>query len=68
MSMKITSEKWRELRQTVVADDPEQFMKLVAELARISVAHERNFARRCDKVRAFEQGYRPYLASERIHR
>ena len=65
--MQITAEKWAEIRAAVAAGEKELFERLVTEFARIAVAHERDHARRCDRVRAVEQGNRPYLVSERIH-
>ena len=63
--MKLTTEQWAELRAAAVADDVETFQRIVQEAARIVVACERNHARLCDRVRSFERGERPYLASER---
>jgi len=63
--VKITAEKWAELRAAVVDDDPEQFQKLILEWARIAVAHERDFAIRCDKVRSRERGAQPFACWQR---
>lgn len=65
--MQIDAEKWNEIRQAVEADDKETFEGKVLEWVRIAVAHERDHAIRCDRVRSREQGGRPYLASERVH-
>ena len=66
MSTQITLEKWREIRQAVELDDPEQFMKLVTELARLQVAAERSHAIRCERVRMFERhDGRPFFCLDR---
>ncbi len=63
--MKIDSKKWAEIREAVASDDKERFESLLNEAARIFVAHSRDFAVRCDRVRARERGHVPYLISER---
>ena len=63
--MKITAEKWAELRAAVVDDDKERVESLLNEATRIFIAHERSHAIRCDRVRGRERGHVPYLISER---
>ncbi len=60
--MKITTGKWSELRRAIEADDAAEFENLVTEFVRIAVASERSFVIRCDRVRSFEQGRRPWPA------
>ena len=63
--MKISDEKWGALRAAVVDDDQEGFESLLSEAARIFVAHSRDFAICCDKVRSRERGVQPFACWER---
>ena len=63
--MQITTDQWAELRAAVVDDDHERFESLLNEAARVAVAHARDFAIRCDKVRSREAGVKPYAVWQR---
>ena len=63
--MKITAEQWAELRAAVAANDKKRFESLLSEAARIFVAHSRDFAICCDKVRSRERGVQPFACWER---
>lgn len=63
--MQINPDQWAKIREAVELDSQEAFEKMVIEFARIAVAHQRDHAIRCDRVRSRERGRVPYLISER---
>ena len=66
--MQIDPETWAKIRVAVQFDDTETFHQLVRAFADRVVYHEQARKKAADRARSFEQGYRPYLASERTHR
>ena len=66
--MQIDPETWAKIRVAVQFDDIETFERLTQSFADRVVHHEAARKKAADRARSFEQGYRPYLASERTHR
>ncbi|GEM_PF-5888806 len=63
--MRISEEKWSEIRAAVECDDVETFQRLVIEHVRITLVKERWHQRVCDQVRSRERGLVPFFAFDR---
>ena len=63
--MKLDPEQWAALRAAVEDDETERYETLLSEIVRIAIAHERDHAIRCDRVRAREHGAQAYAVWQR---